>query len=114
MKGKDIDFECKSFENISPSGGRDVVYADPPYTNSKSLYFGNISFKTLLSWLDHLPCSWFMNINQVSSEDNEEDVSIKYTNKELLFSGNSSFSRMKGKNVNVGEYFYYKIQDSAH
>lgn len=109
MRGKDIDFTCSSFENVSPIDNKDVVYLDPPYTNTKALYFGNISFDGLLSWIDKLPCSWFMNINGVNSTDNEEAINIEYTGREVLSSGNSSFSRMKGKSVDVGEYFYYKL-----
>lgn len=109
MRGKDIDFACSSFENVSPANNKDVVYLDPPYTNTKALYFGNISFGSLLSWINKLPCSWFMNINGVNSTDNEEVINIEYTGREVLSSGNSSFSRMKGKSVNVGEYFYYKL-----
>lgn len=109
MRGKDIDFTCSSFENIFPINNKDVVYLDPPYTNTKTLYFGNISFDSLLSWIDKLPCSWFMNINCINSMDNEETISIKYTDRKVLSSGNSSFSRMKGKSVDVGEYFYYKL-----
>ena len=50
-----------------------------------------------------------MNINEISSTDNEEVINIQYTGREILSSGKSSFSRMKGKSVNVGEYFYYKL-----
>lgn len=109
MKGKDINFECNSFENITPINNKDVVYLDPPYTNTKALYFGNISFDNLLSYIENLPCSWFMNINGVNSTDNKKAINIQYTGQEILPSGNSSFSRMKGKSVKVGEYFYYKV-----
>lgn len=109
MKGKDIDFSCSLFENIFPTSNKDVIYLDPPYTNTKALYFGGISLDRLSSWLDKLSCSWFMNINGVNSTDNEETISIKYTGREVLPSGKSSFSKMKGKNIDVGEYFYYKL-----
>ncbi len=108
MQGKDIDFSSNSFENILPSNNKDVVYLDPPYTNTKALYFGNISLDALLTWIGNLPCSWFMNINGINSKDNEEIINVSYTGKEILYSGNSSFSRMKGQKVDVGEYFYYK------
>lgn len=111
MKGKDIQFECKSFETVNPENKEDIVYLDPPYTNTKTLYFGNISLETLISWVDALNCSWFMNINGVNSNDNEETINIQYTEKKAISSGNSSFSRMKGKNVDVAEYFYYKLND---
>ena len=53
----------------------------------------------------------FLSGLSLNSTDNEETINIPYTGREILFSGNSSFSRMKGKNVNVGEYFYYRIFD---
>ena len=109
MKGKDIEFKCNSFEMVTPNNNKDVVYLDPPYTNTKALYFGNISLDVLLYWIDNLPCSWFMNINGINSTDNEETISIQYTGKEVIHSGNSSFSRMKCKNVDVCEYYYYKL-----
>ena len=108
MKGKDISFLNTSFEGVEPQSSRDVVYLDPPYTNTNALYFGGISLESLLSWIEKLKCSWYMNINGVNSRDNEENISISYTGREILQSGNSSFSRMKGRSVNVGEYFYYK------
>lgn len=108
MKGKDITFRCDSFENIIPADDEDVVYIDPPYTNTKALYFGYVDFEDVKSWVDSLKCSWFMNINGVNSTDNEESMDVEHTGRVLLHSGNSSFSRMKGKNVDVGEYFYYK------
>lgn len=113
MKDKDIDFFCDSFENVVPINNRDIVYLDPPYTNNRSLYFGNISLDELLSWVNNLPCSWFMNINGVNSSDNECNINIPHTDRELLFSGNSSFSRMKGKSINVGEYFYYSSKGTS-
>lgn len=107
MKDKDIEFSCRSFEEVCPESLDDVVYCDPPYTNSKALYHGNIPINQLTSWLNGLPCSWFMNINGVNGSDNEIQLDIPYTGKELFRSGNSSFSRLKMKSVVVEEYFYY-------
>lgn len=109
MKNRSISFTSKSFESVNPTGKKDVLYLDPPYTNTKALYFGNISLNNLISWLRVLDCNWFMNINGVNVKDNEEKIDLDYTGKAILNSGNSSFSRMKGNLVNVGEYFYYKL-----
>ena len=111
MKGKDISFIHRSFEEVVPTCDKDVVYLDPPYTNTKALYHGNISLENLLKWIKELNCSWFMNINGINSKDNEEDINIEYSQKVILSSGNSSFSRMKGKSVEVGEYFYMKSEE---
>lgn len=108
MTDKDISFEVKSFEIVSPQNKNDVLYLDPPYTNNKTLYFGNIDFGQFQEWLGQIKCSWFLNINGVNSTDNEEPISVKFDQKILLNSGNSSFSRMKGKSVNVQEYFYVR------
>ena len=109
MVNSDINFTSQSFEQIVPTTKNDVVYLDPPYTNTKALYYGNIVFDDLISWISEFDCSWFMNINGINSTDNEENVNIPYTGREVFNSGNSSFSRMKGKSVNVCEYFYYNL-----
>lgn len=114
MIDKDISFKCSSFEDVSPENENDVIYLDPPYTNTKTLYFGNIDFDNFLIWLNKCKCSWFLNINNVNASDNEENISIHYTGKELLNSGKSSFSRMKGNDVFVGEYFYYKLYEKGN
>ena len=108
MKGKDITFQVSSFEDIHPENKNDVIYLDPPYTNTKALYFGNINLVELQDWISGFNCSWFLNINGVNSSDNEETLSIPFDEKILLKSGKSSFSRMKGNDVKVQEYFYYK------
>lgn len=110
MKDKDITFNCSTYEFVKPTNKDDIVYLDPPYTNTKALYFGNIDFNNLMVWIDNLPCNWYMNLNGVNGQDNEKAMPIEFTDKVLINSGNSSFSRMKGKSVNVEEYFYYKEQ----
>lgn len=109
MKEKCINFRCSSFEEVIPQKMEDIIYLDPPYTNTKALYFGNISFPNLLSWVNNFRCSWFMNINGINKTNNEELINIPFTGREVLFSGNSSFSRMKKKSVTVSEYFYYRL-----
>jgi len=109
MQNRDIEFIHETYDSLCDLSEGDVIYLDPPYTNTKALYFGNIDIDRFLYWLGKLKCSWFMNLNGCNSTDNEEDVKISYTGKESLSSGNSSFSRMKKKQVKVTEYFYYRI-----
>jgi len=82
----------------------DLVYIDPPYTDSDGLYYGNIDMKSFVSWLDSQP-RWFMNMN---GRDNHIDFDINYTYKKELFSGNSSFSRLHNKQVEVNEFFFVR------
>lgn len=110
MKGKDITFLHTSFENIIPTDVNDVVYLDPPYTNTESLYFGSVEVTKLLCWLESIQCSWFMNINGINSKNNEHSLPAEFfCKKTLLSSGTSSFSRLKGNLVPVQEYFYYRL-----
>ena len=111
MSNKNITFDVVSFLEIVPKSKNDVLYLDPPYTNSKSLYFGDINIFDFTEWLKTIRCNWFLNINGINGKDNGLDLPISYTDKLLLKSGNSSFSRMKGKQVNVKEYFFYKTYD---
>lgn len=105
MKDKDITFTCSSFNDVVVKSNS-VVYLDPPYTNTASLYQGNISLDLLIEWISKLDSNWYMNMNGVNSNDNELQFPFK-CNKVLLKSGNSSFSRLKGNNVIVDEYFYW-------
>lgn len=108
MSWRDVEFLHTSYESVIPNNQGDVVYLDPPYTNTKSLYFGNIDFQKFQEWIDSMDCSWYMNLNGVNVKDNQEVLNVKYDKKILLKSGNSSFSRMKGNSVDVQEYFYIK------
>ncbi len=107
MRNKDIQFICDSYLNIFPKNKQDIIYLDPPYTNSKALYFGNIDIDNLFNWIRNLKCSWFLNLNAVNEKDSEIELPFEYDKKLLLKSGKSSYSRLKNKTVIVKDYFYY-------
>lgn len=107
MSGKDIKFQCHSFDNVHPNNKNDVVYLDPPYSNTKSsLYMGDIDFELFCSWINKLECSWFLNFNGKHGINCDcENLPIDGYQMECLNSGNSSFNRLKNENVNVGNIF---------
>jgi len=106
MKDKDIVLSCESFENIKPDSEKDVIYIDPPYSDSDTLYFGYLDYSLFFNWVSNLSCYWFMNFNGFNKKDNETNNDFPYEDKIILDSGLSSFSRMKKQKINVGEYFY--------
>jgi DNA adenine methylase len=113
MKNKDISFNNFSFSEINPKNNDDVVFLDPPYSNSDSLYFGNIDIKILENFINNLNCNWFMTFNGTNEDNNiindkEHNFNLNYDNKILLKSGKSSFSKLKNKDVLINEYFYVK------
>lgn len=107
MKDRNVTITCGDYFNL-PSSENSVTYLDPPYTNSKSLYQGNIDIEMLVNYINSLKGKWYMNINGINGTDNEIQMPLNNCEKILIKSGNSSFSRLKNKIVNVEEYFYYK------
>lgn len=93
-----VEFRCCSFEDIHPKEG-DVVFCDPPYANTKGMYFGGFDNKVLFKWLEGLPCKWLMTYDGRSGEkDNTYEVPTGLYKEHLyLKSGNSSLRRVIAK-----------------
>lgn len=113
MKDKNIEFRHTSFETIIPQNKNDVVFLDPPYSDSSSLYFGNISTAVLENYINNLDCYWYMTFNGFTENKNDGVVknnefffNINYKERIGLISGQSSFSRLKNIKSAVNEYFY--------
>jgi DNA adenine methylase len=106
-----VKFICCSYESIKPSK-EDFLYLDPPYANTKGMYYGNINLNRMYDWLRQLSCNYILSLDGKSGEvDNTTDVPKDiYTKHFYLISGNSSFKRTIGKSNNsiVYESLYIK------
>ena len=106
-----VEFVCCSYDSIKPSK-LDFMYLDPPYFNTKGMYYGTIDYINLWKFLNNCNCDYFLSFNGVAGEEiNIVDVPKGIYNQHfLLYSGNSSFRRVvgKNKNVNVKESLYIK------
>ena len=89
----------------------DFVYLDPPYFNTKGLYYGGIDYDAFIDFLRQL-CNmgvkYILSYDGMRGDDNKmvdlpQDV---YKRHELLLSGNSSFDRFKGEKKVVYESIY--------
>ena len=105
----DVQFICQSFEKIAP-GKNDLAYLDPPYANTKGMYYGNIEQTTLFAFLRCLECDWMLSYDGIAGKQNltvdlPQDL---YKSHYYLKSGNSSFRRVigKDKHCNVQESLY--------
>lgn len=111
LKNKNVKFISCSYDEIKPKEN-DFVYLDPPYANIKGMYFGNIDYDKLWSWIRQLPCKYALSFDGKSGEyDNTYDVpNDLYTKHEYLLNGNSSFKRVIGKSKDsiVYESLYLK------
>lgn len=111
LKKNNVEFISCAYEDIKPTDN-DFLYLDPPYANTKGMYYGTIDYEKFWNYLRSLPCKYALSFDGKSGNiDNTwnvpEDV---YTRHEYLFSGNSSFKRTIGKSNDsiVYESLYVK------
>ena len=106
-----VEFMACSYAEIKPKED-DFVYLDPPYANTKGMYYGTIDYDKLWNWLRNLPCKYALSFDGISGEEDNtwnvpQDV---YSRHEYLLNGNSSFKRTIGKSNDsiVYESLYLK------
>lgn len=91
----------------------DFMYLDPPYANTKGMYYGVIDYNELWNWLRNQHCIYMLSFDgRTTSRDDTYDVPKDlYSKHEYLYSGNSSFSRTIGKSNSeyVEESLYIKL-----
>lgn len=111
LRAKDVKFISCSYNEIKPING-DFAYLDPPYANTKEMYYGAIDYTQLWDWIRSLSCNYLLSFNGVSDiNDNTYNVPQDiYSTHEYILSGNSSFKRIIGKSKNtiVYESLYIK------
>lgn len=111
LKQNDVKFIGCSYEDIKPTEN-DYMYLDPPYANTKGMYYGTIDYEKFWNYLRQLPCRYALSFDGKSGDiDNTWNVPKDiYTTHEYLLSGNSSFKRTIGKSNDsiVYESLYVK------
>lgn len=93
-----VVFKTCTYEEIIPQTN-DFLYLDPPYANTKGMYYGTIDYEKFWNWLRQLKCKYVLSFDGRSgTQDNTVDIpSDVYTEHKYLLSGNSSFRRIIGK-----------------
>lgn len=111
LNENNVEFICSDYVNIS-SGKNDFMYLDPPYANTKGMYYGALDYDKFWNWLRNSECGYVLSFDGVSGEvDNTYKVPKDiYDKHEYLLSGNSSFKRTIGKSNDsvVYESLYIK------
>lgn len=103
-----VEFICRTFSEVCPHEG-DLVYLDPPYANTKGMYFGGFDNAELFGWLEKVNktgCKWLMSYDGMAGDDDltyevPEELYKKHT---YVLSGNSSFRRVIGKSRDTVVY----------
>lgn len=111
LNENDVTFKVADFKTVIPKTD-DFIYLDPPYANTKGMYFGNFDTQSLYDWLALLKCPYVMSYDGISGDvDNTAVVpSSLYDEHLYIESGNSSFKRTIGKSNDsiVFESLYIK------
>lgn len=110
LNGLNVDLYTCDYEQIQP-GKNDFMYLDPPYFNTKGMYYGRIDYDKLWNYLEQLECKWVLSFDGISGDaDNTCEIPKIYDEHYYLKSGNSSFKRVIGKSRDsvVYESLYVK------
>lgn len=93
----DVQFVNRSYDEILAKEN-DFIYLDPPYANTKGMYYGAIDYDNLWNWIRKQKCNYMLSFDgKTSSIDITYNVPKDiYYKHEYLYSGNSSFRRVIG------------------
>lgn len=111
LNEKDVEFKHQSYERVV-SSSNDFMYLDPPYFNTKGMYYGKIDYDNMWDWLRENQCGYLLSFDgKISSDDFTYTVPKDlFDTHEYLYNGNSSFRRTIGKSSEeyVSESLYLK------
>jgi DNA adenine methylase len=107
---RDVCFVCCDYRDIVVGHG-DFAYLDPPYANTRGMYYGGIELSELWDRIRKQRGGYALSFDGVSGDDNNiyhvpEDL---YSSHIMISSGNSSFKRLFGGNngAEVYESLYF-------
>ena len=107
-----VEFIHQEYSKIQTKEN-DFIYLDPPYANTKGMYYGAINYEELWNWMSKQSCDYMLSFDGKSTtEDMTYEVpDYLYSKHEYLYSGNSSFRRVIGKSNKeyIEESLYMKL-----
>lgn len=111
LNKNNVEFRHCSYIEIEPQEN-DFIYMDPPYANTKGMYFDKFDNQEFFVWMKMIPCGYAFSYDGKSGNENHTyDVPTDLYNEHVYIkSGNSSFKRIKevAKDAIVYESLYLK------
>lgn len=97
LNRNDVLFRHASYDAVS-STRTDFLYLDPPYANTKGMYYGTLDYSKFWEWIRKQDGDYILSFDgKTTSQDMTYDVPKDiYKLHEYLKSGNSSFRRVIG------------------
>ena len=110
LNKNNVAFICQDYTNINPQLG-DLIYLDPPYANTKGMYYGQIDYEQLWNFLSKQQASYVLSFDgKTDSKDMTYEVPCNlYDKHEYIYSGISGFRKNHKKQEYVSESLYIKI-----
>lgn len=106
---KNIIFSCQDYEKATITiKQNDFAYLDPPYENTKGMYFGGFNNNIFIEWVNKIKCKYALSYGGKVNDEKIKHESPNYIRHIYLTSGNSSFRRIIGNNNNsiISESLY--------
>lgn len=69
LNRNNVEFRCCSYTSIILSKN-DFIYMDPPYANTKGMYFGGFDNQQFFEWMRKLPCGYAFSYDGISGNEN--------------------------------------------
>ena len=111
LNNHNVEFINASYDEFCPNEN-DFCYYDPPYANTKGMYFGAIDNGKFFSFLSDLKCPYCFSFDGFcEDEDSTYDVPKSVYDEHIyLKNGNSSFRRVVGNKTDkiIYESLYMK------
>lgn len=102
-----VKFICQDYKGIRPREN-DFIYLDPPYINTKGMYFGQIDYNEFWDFLRNLKCDYAFSFDGISGDKDNTynvptDVYDKHIYTDVAISG---FGKIHQKKNYVQESLY--------
>lgn len=65
LNKNDVEFISCSYEDVEPTEN-DFIYLDPPYANTKGMYYGTIDYDKFWDYLRNVPCKYVLSFDGIS------------------------------------------------
>ena len=104
-----VEFKCCTYNEIQGENN-DFIYCDPPYKNTKAMYYGIIDYDNYFNWLKHQKCNYIFSFDGVCDSNNYLYNIPKYIYDEHYYMEKeiSSYRRLNKEKNYVQESLYIK------
>ena len=107
LKKNNVIFICQDYKNIKTTKN-DLIYLDPPYINTKGMYYGQIDYNEFWDFLRKQNGSYIFSFDgKTGNKDRTYEVPTDiYDTHEYIYSGISGFGKIHKKQEYVKESLY--------